>query len=455
MIDVSCVITFHKEQLLAHATLKSLGRCREYAEENDMSMELVIVFDNADPKTRQVVTEHPALRNTDKILFVDNKDPGLSRNDGIAAASGKIVAVCDGDDLYDRKYIWLCARQCMADENIVALPQYQVCFEGINTLCEKPDLQSIELYDLVAQNPFVVAVVCRRELFLKVPYQPNSCGFGYEDWHWHTEVIAHGYRQVPVEGAIYFYRSNQRRDSVFFVHTRNNCVIRASSLFDMLPDPSSAFENSNLKKNNLFNILKWKVKSGLNMLPPRLSRVTEKFLRLGGTLYLKREAVKITESSDGKQRVEFSDGTSLEADYVILTVEPSVAFEKLLNLPLPRALAKRYADPKMPRFSSLQCAFACDCAKLPFRGDFIFKLPKAEQKKLHAENLIIREFSHEKEFSPKGHNLIQSLIFCGEKTCLQFIKLRNKPVEYQQKKQEIAQSVQKCIEKKFPQLQGK
>ncbi len=184
-------------------------------------------------------------------------------------------------------------------------------------------------------------------------------------------------------------------------------------------------------------------------------RITEKFLRLGGTLYLKREAVKITESSDGKQRVEFSDGTSLEADYVILTVEPSVAFEKLLNLPLPRALAKRYADPKMPRFSSLQCAFGCDCAKLPFRGDFIFKLPKAEQKKLHAENLIIREFSHEKEFSPKGHNLIQSLIFCGEKTCLQFIKLRNKPVEYQQKKQEIAQSVQKCIEKKFPQLQGK
>ena len=184
-------------------------------------------------------------------------------------------------------------------------------------------------------------------------------------------------------------------------------------------------------------------------------RITERFLALGGKLLLNKEAVAIQETETGKQLVCFSDGTMITADYVVIATEPPMAFKKLLNLPLPNTFLKQYSNPKMPRFSSFQCAFACEESDLPFRNDFIFKLPKAEQKKLHTENLILREFSHETTFAPKGCNIIQTLTFCNEKDCIDFIKLRDNTEKYKAKKMDIAQTIQGAIEKKFPPLQGK
>lgn len=184
-------------------------------------------------------------------------------------------------------------------------------------------------------------------------------------------------------------------------------------------------------------------------------RMTTRFLNLGGTLMLGKEATEISEGETGAQIVEFSDGTMLTADYVVIATEPNVAFEKLLGLAMPAAMEKHYKNPKMPRFSSIQCAFACKTDNLPFRSDFIFKLPKNEQEILKTENLIIREFSHEKRFAPKGETIIQSLTFCDEKTCREFIELRKNTVKYRAKKREFASLIQNAIERKFPQLDGK
>ena len=184
-------------------------------------------------------------------------------------------------------------------------------------------------------------------------------------------------------------------------------------------------------------------------------RMTARFLNLGGTLMLNKEAKAISEGETGAQIVEFSDGTMLTADYVVIATELNVAFEKLLGEAMPSALDKHYKNPKMPRFSSIHCAFACKTDNLPFRADFIFRLPKKEQAALKTENLIIREYSHEKSFAPKGETIIQSLTFCDEKTCKEFIEMRKNPVKYRAKKKEIALMIQNAIEQKFPQLNGK
>ena len=184
-------------------------------------------------------------------------------------------------------------------------------------------------------------------------------------------------------------------------------------------------------------------------------RMVKRFKELGGSLLLDKEAEQISEGETGAQIVQFSDGTMLTAQYVIITTEPNIAFNHLLNTSIPKDIAKWYNNPKSARFSSIQCAFACVTDNLPFRADFIFKLPKSEQKILKSENLIIREFSHEKSFAPKGQTIIQSLTFCDEKTCREFIDLRKNTVKYRAKKATIAEKIKELIEKKFPQLKDK
>lgn len=184
-------------------------------------------------------------------------------------------------------------------------------------------------------------------------------------------------------------------------------------------------------------------------------RMINRFLTLGGKLLLDKEATRIIKTEDGLQSVYFTDGTILSADYVVVTTEPIIAFEKLLNAPIPKDLLKQYNNPKMPRFSSIHCAFACDTDNLPFRNDFIFKLPKTEQAILKTENLIIREFTHEKGFAPKGKTVIQSLTFCDEDTSKKFIELRKNTIRYRAKKTEIANLIQNAIIRKFPQLNNK
>lgn len=184
-------------------------------------------------------------------------------------------------------------------------------------------------------------------------------------------------------------------------------------------------------------------------------RMTKKFLQLGGTLHLKKQAVKIKTENGKATAVLFADGTSESADYVVLTTDPKVTFGKMLDAPMPKDLQKRYQNPQMPRFSSYHCAFACDTRKLPFESDFIFPIPVKYRSILHTDNLILREFSHEKSFAPKGKTVLQSITFCDERAAKKFIKLRNDKAAYQKKKREIADTVLTLITQKFPQLADK
>lgn len=184
-------------------------------------------------------------------------------------------------------------------------------------------------------------------------------------------------------------------------------------------------------------------------------RMTKRFLDLGGEVLLNKQAVKIHTEKNRAVRVDFADGSYLEGDYFIVTSDPALTFGSLLEKEMPKSLQKLYDNPNMPRFSSYQCAFTCDENSLPFRGDFLFPVPKKFQSKLHTENMILREFSHEKEFAPQGKTVLQSLTFCNEADAKNFIKLRENPTAYRAKKREIADTVATLITEKFPQLKGK
>lgn len=183
--------------------------------------------------------------------------------------------------------------------------------------------------------------------------------------------------------------------------------------------------------------------------------MADRLLSLGGELYLKKEAAKINFDGSRAVSVSFTDGIVLEADYVILATDPMPAFGQLLGRDMPRKLMAQYNDSRMKRFSAYQCAFACDTDMLPFEADYIFDVPIDKRAVLHTDKLIVREFSHEPTFSPKGKNIIQTLTFCDEWLSSELIGLREDRAAYEKMKQELSCTVKDLIEHHFPSLNGR
>ena len=184
-------------------------------------------------------------------------------------------------------------------------------------------------------------------------------------------------------------------------------------------------------------------------------RMSERFQSLGGELLLKKEAVKIHHENGKATEVSFADGTSLQADYIILSADPASVFGKILDLPMPKQLVGFYKNPRFKRFSSYQCAISCSLPELPFSGDIIFEIPKEYREILGTEQLIVREFSHEKTFSPDAKNILQTMTFVYEDAAKNFIQLRETDRKsYLQKKKEIGELLLKLIENQFPEMQG-
>ena len=166
--------------------------------------------------------------------------------------------------------------------------------------------------------------------------------------------------------------------------------------------------------------------------------------------------MKVNLEGNRAKSVSFADGSTLEADYVILTTDPAVTFGKMVDLPMPKKLQKYYDNPKMRRFSAYHFAYAVDSESLPFVGDLIFDVPEKYVVELGTKQLIVRGFSHEPTFAPEGKNIIQTLTFCFDEGAMDFIRLRERDKEgYSRKKERLAGVLQELIEEHCPTLRGK
>lgn len=185
-------------------------------------------------------------------------------------------------------------------------------------------------------------------------------------------------------------------------------------------------------------------------------RMAERFKSLGGKLHLGREAIKVNIEGKRAKSVSFADGSVEQADYIILTTDAAVSFGRLLERPMPKKLKKLYDNPKLRRFSAYHAAFACDLANLPFEGDLIFDVPEKYVDTLGTKQLIIREFSHEPSYAPEGKNILQTMTFCFDGDCKEFIRLRRENrAAYRERKNELASILQMLIEEHCPTLRGR
>ena len=181
-------------------------------------------------------------------------------------------------------------------------------------------------------------------------------------------------------------------------------------------------------------------------------RMTERYQSLGGVLRCSSPVREICIDRGKAQSVILQNGRIVDADYVILACDPAFAFGRLLDSRLmPRKLMRRYRDNGLRRFSSFHCAFSCE-RELPFKGDLILDLPDDLRNEFQSDYLVLREFSHEKSFSPEGKHLLQTICFCDEDVSRRFIRLRGNKEEYRRYKEDLRDRITDVIRGQFPAL---
>lgn len=234
-VDISCVVTFHAEGLLAHKTLASIARAIRYTSDASIKVELVVVADRANQETLSYLERCKWLPARTRILHTEHGDPGLARNEGIQAACGEYVAILDGDDLYSQDWLLEALRLNRTNPSFVVHPDYNVYFGAERTISRHPDQRdaSFRSWQLLTENAWTALCFARREVFITNSYAPTppSSGFGYEDWHWNCDAIAAGLVHVVAPGTAHFIRvkSSASRNAEAIESGR---VIRHSFLFD-------------------------------------------------------------------------------------------------------------------------------------------------------------------------------------------------------------------------------
>ena len=82
----------------------------------------------------------------------------------------------------------------------------------------------------------------------------------------------------------------------------------------------------------------------------------------------------------------------------------------------------------------------------------MIEVPKALRDMLGAEYFLVREFSHEESFAPKGRTVLQAMIYCREDEARKFIALSRDREAYGERKRQIALAVERIVTQKYPAL---
>jgi glycosyltransferase involved in cell wall biosynthesis len=201
MVDISAVVTFHKEGLLANASLGSVALASAYAQRNGLRTEVIAIMDNPDEATREYLTSRAGL---DMLLESSHGDPSLARNQAIQSARGEWVALLDGDDLWGAN--WLAAAHAVATGEtrpIVLHPHTTFYFGQRRYIYVHPDMddEDFDLLGLSMANYWTTLSFARRTTYTSIPFPQRDLKrqVGFEDWGWNLQTIADGFvhKRVP------------------------------------------------------------------------------------------------------------------------------------------------------------------------------------------------------------------------------------------------------------------
>lgn len=225
----------HAEGLLTHKTMKSINRTVLCADSSGLSVDVIFVLDRPTDETKSYLQSSSIIPYGAKFIPADLGDVGLARNLGVQHAESEYVAMHDGDDLTSENWLLRAHEVNSGDKRYVIHPEITVGFGTDSYVVFHTDQRqcSVSEIDIAFANCWPYTSFARRATFLEVPYAPTprGSGFGYEDWHWNCEVMAHGFVHTVAPGTAFFNRLKQS-GSRFVEHNKSHAVMPNSALID-------------------------------------------------------------------------------------------------------------------------------------------------------------------------------------------------------------------------------
>ena len=248
--SVTCIITFHKEGILAYKTLFSIERCRKYAEKYNIEVHFICTLDKANEETTNIVKRHPVIKSTDKIFEIDVGSPALSRNYAIQNVTTTYISIHDGDDYYSenilKEYVDTYTK---INKNIVLHPEYVFNFQDLWILDQVPTFCKHNLLDIGFYNYYTVVSFARTSIYKEISYPINNFknGFGHEDWLWNIKIIEKKYEHIVVPNTVLFYR-RKKSNSTSVLASSYNATIYPTEFFNTFYTKNNR-DNIELKKS--------------------------------------------------------------------------------------------------------------------------------------------------------------------------------------------------------------
>lgn len=213
--DVTAVVNLHRERESCVPTLRSLGVAASFAVEQGHDVEILVLLDNADDRTREVARS--VLGDQPRYVESTAGDLGLARNRAVDEASGTYACFLDGDDLWGFRWI---ARAFEAAESA---ERDAIWHPATNFVSGKmphvyhhvgSEHRMFKASRFRLHNGWTALSFARTSIYRDIPYPPNllKSGFGYEDWSWNTETLRRGIPHRVVEGTSHYI--NKRESSL-------------------------------------------------------------------------------------------------------------------------------------------------------------------------------------------------------------------------------------------------
>jgi glycosyltransferase involved in cell wall biosynthesis len=239
-MDKTAAVTFnvtaHEEGYYLYRTLRSIELNQKKALEIGIYSIVNINLDNADNITISVAERFINNKDGYKLYRNNYGDISSSRNFLIEMTKTKYIIFVDGDDIFSENF--LCESYIVAEnygkacvvsaEDIVKFGHSvdNVIFQPESTLLN-PNIKSA----IFENNLYVSQNLVSTKIYKKIKYEVLGKNYGFEDWHWNTEVIAAGFEFLVAPNTVFFYRQKPEDRSLLKRHTNSNTVIRASQLF--------------------------------------------------------------------------------------------------------------------------------------------------------------------------------------------------------------------------------
>lgn len=232
MMDISAILTAHREGTMAGMTLRSFLDAADWACREGLEVELLVMLDDPDITTKTVFADIDTQANVHHVAFGDQ---GLVRNHAVGLSRGEYIAFLDGDDLWSENWLVAAHETCIQEPGrIVAHPVVDWFFDQNNNLFFHADQTDPEFSPahLRIANFWDALCMAPRQAYLEHPFGVRAVteGFAYEDWHWNCETLVAGYVHQVAPDTIHFKR--RRKESQTTRAASSRCLPRDSDLFD-------------------------------------------------------------------------------------------------------------------------------------------------------------------------------------------------------------------------------